>query len=212
MITYDEILFSYKLTIYSFICLILMSIFIYTVYPEIKNKNILLIEFLIGGIALIVYLTIYSNINKNNYTEWFGDYRYLDWSLTTPLLLLSLGLILNSGNLEKIGDEKITLLSIIVFNQFMLIFGYLGDQKYMDKKYSITISFVFLILIFYTIYYKFNVNTDFSKYLFISYVIIWSVYGYMDTLDGTDKILVNNTLDLIAKSVLGITILLNLIF
>ena len=52
---------------------------------------------------------------------------------------------------DFIKTHKQFIINMILLNAGMLIFGYLGEANHMDKKWSISIGFIFLLLNFYLI-------------------------------------------------------------
>ena len=116
--------------------------------------------------------------------------RYIDWVITTPLMLLSTLIFMeydkskNNNDkqlsfLEFIKKYKIPLIKILIFNLFMLLFGYLGDINVISKFNSLWIGFVFFALVFYEIYVVFikDKNIKINNNLYIFVFIIWSLYG-----------------------------------
>ena len=54
-------------------------------------------------------------------------YRYIDWSITTPIMLLVL--MLYMGNNLKIPVKLGTYIIVLLLNYIMLAFGFLGETK-----------------------------------------------------------------------------------
>ena len=65
-------------------------------------------------------------------------HRYFDWAITTPLMLLSTSIYLEylkNKDLkltEFLEDNKNTIIKIFISNLLMLLFGYLGEIKYIS--------------------------------------------------------------------------------
>ena len=92
--------------------------------PEIRN--ILNLETCVSIVAAFFYakfVTIIEDKKKNNKTAYkeINDLRYLDWSITTPLLLLELLLALSFNN--KMGSLNFYHFIIIL----LLNYGMLGS-------------------------------------------------------------------------------------
>lgn len=115
----------------------------------------------------------------------------------------------NNGIL-KFGDfiknHKQFIINMILLNAGMLIFGYLGEANHMDKKWSISIGFIFLILNFYLIYKEFGEKTKIGTIMFGFMFIIWSLYGVAAMLPFYYKNISYNILDIFAKNFFGIFI------
>jgi hypothetical protein len=101
------------------------------------------------------------------------------------------------------------LLILIILDEVMILIGYLGIINYINKIYSLILGFISLIIIFFIIYFKFNIKNNYYKQIiFYSYLFIWSCYGIIYILDNNKyRIIINNILDMIAKSFIGIIII-----
>ena len=112
--------------------------------------------------------------------------RYLDWFITTPLMLISTILFMKYNTEKKKIIQSILnnffeyfkdILYIGLLNALMLLFGFLGEKKIINKNLSIIIGFIFFFLAFKYIYDKFVLNNEKNKKLFYFVFIIWSLYG-----------------------------------
>jgi hypothetical protein len=180
-------------------------------------KYILSIETCVTIIASFAYsFLIKSYTTKQNFDLTF--YRYLDWFVTTPLLLISLIIYLsyvknkyeNNKTIETdddtfniiLNDNKI--LIIILLNLLMLIFGYMGESKVMNYIVANILGYIPFILMLYIIWKNYcNQN---NMYVFIIFSIVWSMYGVVYYFDNNRKNIAYNILDIIAKVGVGILI------
>ena len=176
--------------------------------PEIRN--ILNLETCVSIVAAFFYskfVTIIEDKKKNNKTAYkeINDLRYLDWSITTPLLLLELLLALSFNN--KMGSINFYyFIIILLLNYGMLGSGYLGETNRVDKVSANVIGFVFFIALFlfiYIVYVRPKYNFD-NNILYFSFVFLWAIYGIVYYLDEEAKNIGYNILDLFAKCFLGI--------
>jgi bacteriorhodopsin len=180
-------------------------------------KYILSIETCVTIIASIAYSFLIKSYSTNqNFDLTF--YRYLDWFATTPLLLISLILYLsylknkdeNNKTIDTkddtfniiLKDNKIII--IILLNLLMLSFGYMGESKVITYIFANILGFIPFIIMLYLIwkYYcnKSNIN------VFITFSILWSMYGIVYFFDNNSKNISYNILDIITKVGLGILI------
>ena len=179
-----------------------------TKVPEIRN--ILNLETCISIIAAYFYGEFVKKLNENKDKEQvdykkINETRYLDWSITTPIMLLVLVLafLYNSkgGRLNFF-----TFLLILFLNYGMLYFGYLGEQDVMDKNKANMIGFIFFFALYYFIYRTFlhnNYNFD-NLILYLTFLILWSIYGVLYFYDEVTKNVGYNVLDLFSKCFVGI--------
>lgn len=130
-------------------------------------------------------------------------YRYIDWSITTPIMLLVL--ILYMGNNLNIPVKLGTYIMILLLNYIMLGFGFLGETEVTSRATGSIGGFAAFGLMFLIIYATFMKKYNFSNsVLFWFYAIVWSLYGVMYTLNNSLKIPVTNILDLISKCFVGL--------
>lgn len=172
-----------------------------------KIRNILNLETCISVVAAFFYGKFVEmfekeekvNYNKINYT------RYLDWSITTPIMLLVLVLALLYNN--KGGAFKFSsFLLILLMNYGMLGSGYLGELNVFDKGIANVAGFLFFIGLYYFIYKNYVVNKyNFDNYiLFFAFVILWAFYGVVYFMNDVSKNVIYNILDLLSKCFVGI--------
>lgn len=137
----------------------------------------------------------YEEINLN---------RYIDWSITTPLMLLALCMVLGLENDKSLFF--ITYIIIIMNNFAMLLSGYLGEINIIDKRISLVIGFIFFFIMFWLIWINFmgKNSTKMSLITYYLFFTIWSVYGLIYLADEKTKNITFNILDLIAKAFVGI--------
>ena len=172
-----------------------------------KIRNILNLETCISVVAAFFYGKFVSLFEKKTDAvsyKTINDMRYLDWSITTPFMLLVLCAVLGKNVGKTVGLS--TFGAIVALNYFMLLTGYLGEIDLMNKSLAALFGFGGLYGIFYLIYKTFleNKNVLANNILFGIYLVIWSLYGVVYFLDEEYKNIFTNILDAIAKSGMGI--------
>jgi bacteriorhodopsin len=199
----------YRLNIsFTVVFIILLTILFFILIQIFKNENykinnILSLECAVLFIASFFYyefikLTSLENINNFDYKKII-NYRYIDWSLTTPILLLALLLFIQYFNNKLVNFWHY--LIVFILNYVMLYFGYLGENGKMDKMIALFIGFIAFIIMFLFIYFKFIINNKSSiiNILFIVFIIIWGSYGLIYLLKDETKNHWYNHQDIIAK-------------
>lgn len=176
--------------------------------PEIRN--ILNLETCISVVAAFFYAKFVKMIddkktnNKITYKE-INNMRYLDWSITTPIMLLVLVLALLYNN--KMGSLNFFyFIIILLLNYGMIYSGYLGENKTLDKVSANIIGFIFFIALYIFIYYFYvmpKYNFD-NNILYFSFLFLWAIYGIVYYFDEEEKNIGYNILDLFAKCFVGI--------
>ena len=173
--------------------------------PNPKIRHILNLETCISCVAGYFYSIFILKINDKNINwDTITETRYIDWSITTPMMLLALCLVL-SMNSNTIIHLKIICL-IILLNYTMLLFGYLGEIKSISRTFATIFGFIAFFFMYFIIYINY-VKPKYSKanyVLFSVYFIVWSLYGIVYLFDEEYKNMITNILDLIAKCIVGL--------
>lgn len=141
--------------------------------------------------------------------------RYIDWSITTPTMLLSTvfyfeylrnkesrpGTAITAREVLTENTEAIGIL--LAANWLMLAAGVLGELGITPLLPSNIVGFIFFGITFYEIY-KFSGNPGY--YLFMFLLIVWSAYGVAAMFPAIWKNVSYNLLDIVAKNFYGIYI------
>lgn len=204
--------FSFSIT-YIFLLTTATITFIEAMRTNIPSvRHVLNIETAISLIAGYFYSVFLDKISiyekEDRKIDWadISSTRYIDWSMTTPLMLLALSLVL-SQNIGK-SVRLHTILTIIALNYIMLYLGYLGESGSIDKLPAMILGFIALFGMFFVIFTEFVL----PKYLFSNYVLfgvfltIWIFYGIFYMMSETYKNIGMNVLDCLAKCCFGLGI------
>ena len=183
--------------------------------PQIRH--IMNLETVISVVAAFFYkqfmdkLKITEKLGKtNNNDNKQVDYasinltRYMDWAITTPIMLWVLCLVLGYNTKSNLNIGFFVL--VLILNYAMLGFGYLGEIQKINKKISTIIGFIFFIILYGSIYFKYisGKNVFDNKLIFWIFVIFWSGYGIFHESDNETKNIGYNILDLFSKCFVGI--------
>jgi bacteriorhodopsin len=183
-------------------------------------KQLLIIEFVVQMVELIFYIWLFKNAhNINNITP----NRYIDWSITTPIMLFTLIMYLiyekyykkqeeeyeneneNISLYDTFKENKKTIFIILFLNLIMLIFGYLGETQTIGNTYYLALGFIPFVLYFWLIYINYaKKSTDFGKKLYYYFLIVWILYGIVAYFPYYLRNSCYNILDLFAKNFFGI--------
>ncbi len=171
--------------------------------PSVQVRHIMNIETAISLVAGMVYSTFNEEIKKpgvdlRNITQL----RYVDWSITTPLILLVILLFYNGGNAI---DYK-TYLGIAGFNAGMLYAGYLGETGAIQKMSGGILGFLFFGAML-TLFYSCCIPGKANPAVFWIFALIWTLYGvayYIE--DEETKNISYNILDVLAKAIFGVVL------
>jgi bacteriorhodopsin len=179
-----------------------------TPFPEVRH--ILNLETCISIVAGYFYSIFVGKIESfsqsNKEINWadISETRYIDWCITTPMMLLVLCLVL--GQHTNIHVRFPVIGSIFILNYIMLYFGYIGESKMMDRTSSMISGFFAFFAMFLIIFITFvRPKYSLANYiLFGIYLVVWSLYGIVYMWEEEYKNIAMNILDLIAKCFIGL--------
>jgi hypothetical protein len=185
-------------------------------------KYALNIEFFVSIVELLVYIWI--GFSLSNLSSVMAK-RYLDWFITTNFLFISISMLMiyfnqrQERNKEYQGDNVYSVdntrqrlidlnipkfAPIIVYNNLMLFFGFLGEKGILSKWVSTPLGFFFFFLGFYHLYHFFAKDSHSGRRVFYFITIIWAMYGIAHTFQEQAKNVCYNILDLISKNAFGV--------
>lgn len=171
---------------------------------DIKIRNILNLETCISVVAAFFYGAFVNKLDKETVDyEEINMLRYVDWSITTPIMLLVLVLALLYNT--KGGPMNFySFLGILFLNYGMLGSGYLGEIQVLEKTVANVFGFGFFAAMFYFIYSTYVKGSSDNKMLFMVFLILWALYGVVYFLDQVSQNVAYNILDLFSKCFVGI--------
>lgn len=173
-------------------------------------RHIMNIETCISIIAAFFYAQFVEKIKQSPSTVPidFKDLavtRYTDWFISTPFMLLVLCIFLSHEH--GVNFHFHVFLTVILLNYAMLIVGYMGEIERIDKRPALIIGFIFFAALFVYIWYNFMLGDDSTPgalFTFMTFAIVWSLYGVVYILGPKERNVSYNTLDLVAKCLVGI--------
>jgi hypothetical protein len=173
-------------------------------------KDLLKVELFVQIIEFIFYIWLiyYLHVASRNITS----YRYLDWAITTPTMLITLSAFLNhDGNTttrlsDFLSDNTGSVVKIVLLNALMLGCGLLGEFGYLSQYVSTALGFIPFALNFKNIKDTFlPLSNDFFKNaVFYWFVFFWALYGVFALMSYTVKNTGYNILDIFAKNFFGL--------
>jgi bacteriorhodopsin len=202
--------FSFSIT-YIFLLTTATITFIEAMRTNIPTvRHVLNLETAISLIAGYFYSVFLENISiyekEDRKIDWadISATRYIDWSMTTPLMLLALTLVL-SQNIGKSVTLQV-ILTVIALNLSMLYLGYLGEIGTMNRTTACLLGFAAFFGMFFIIFCEYVMSKrNFANYvLFSIFVSIWLFYGVFYMMSETYKNIGMNVLDCLAKCCFGL--------
>jgi bacteriorhodopsin len=209
LVSKDRLIFSFTLTY-----VLLITTGTVTLIEALRTKiplvrHIFNLETVISIIAGYFYSKFIDRI-KESFKEgkpidWqeIIKTRYLDWAITTPLMLMVLINVIAHHN-RRSPSIRVYFV-IILLNYTMLYLGYRGEFIKQNILYYIGSFLAFIIMfgLIFFLYVKPKYNT-FNYALFFFFFIVWSLYGIVYKMDLKTKNITYNYLDLVSKCFVGI--------
>ena len=182
-----------------------------TFIEALRNKNIMVqhimnLETCISVVAGYFYSVFQEKLKKMKEIDWkeITRLRYVDWAITTPIMLLVLSLVLSFNTNTKIKLHWFVL--TVVFNYLMLYFGYLGETG-MEKRTASILGFLFFFLTYGLVFMNYLTKYNRDNWIIFSlFVLVWSIYGVAYHFEEERKNITYNYLDLTSKCFVGIVL------
>lgn len=170
-----------------------------------------IVQFIEGSFYLWFILFYIKNVDKID----IAKYRYYDWFITTPTMILSTIAYFHYNNtkdtyeegytlLEFIKTNKENIIEIFSYNFAMLIFGYLQEIGIINILLSTSFGFLFFALMFYKIYEYYAKKSSSNLFIFFIMLSIWSIYGIAALFKFNIKNAFYNILDIFSKNFYGL--------
>jgi bacteriorhodopsin len=172
---------------------------------DARVRHILNVETSVSLIAGFVYGIFIERLKSGALTlEDVTQLRYIDWSITTPLLLLVLLLFFNFTNTEGLRFSLYAL--IVVVNWTMLAIGYLAETGSISHTTGVVSGFLSYAVLLSLVWYTLLHESEYAhlKMVFVAFAIIWGLYGVAFLLDTKSKNIAYNFLDMISKVFFGL--------
>ena len=173
-------------------------------------RDLLKVEVVVQIVEFIFYVWLiyyFSKVSRN-----ITPVRYLDWAITTPLMLITLSAFLkqNGTSMMRLGDflsdYKGSIVIIVLLNAAMLLFGLIGELGFLNLYLSTALGFIPFALNFKYIKETFLPSDEdkFKNALFYWFVFFWALYGVFALTSYTIKNTGYNILDIFAKNFFGL--------
>jgi hypothetical protein len=214
-------------TKYSFLVTLIISITvqiitgiveIFSLFVKVPKQFSLISQLLILEVSVQVIeglFYVWLAYNFNSITD-ITPKRYIDWSITTPTMLITLiSYLIYLQHKEKNDTSKLELFSILsnnsstitnilYLNWLMLIFGYLGEKKIIPIYVGVLLGFIPFLLYYFLIYIKYAVLSRDGFLIFLYFFFFWSLYGVVAFFPYYLKNTCYNILDLFSKNFFGV--------
>ena len=150
---------------------------------DLKNellKDLVKVEFFVQIIEFIFYVWLFFFFKKT--AQNITPFRYIDWAITTPLMLITLSAFLSHDGTKTtrlkdfLLDNKDSMIKIVFLNASMLLCGLIGEFGYLDAYTSTALGFIPFALNFKHIKDTFLPPDILKTFVFYWFVFFWSIY------------------------------------
>jgi bacteriorhodopsin len=169
-------------------------------------RDILKVEVAVEFIELAFYIVLILFFKQ---IGTITPYRYIDWTFTTPLMLITLMAYMrgSTGRLTDFLSNNVgSIVTVCSLNALMLLSGFLGEIGLLPILLTTAMGFIPFATYFGYIYENFvpDEDTDYKRTVFFWFVGFWALYGLFALFSYTAKNVSYNILDLFAKNFFGV--------
>lgn len=172
--------------------------------PFVHVRHIMNLETTVSLVAGLVYGYFNTEAQKENPDlKNIGQIRYVDWMITTPLILL---VILLFYNPKASSIDYKAFSGVLALNAGMLGSGYLGEVGTLTKVQGSALGFVFYAALL-ALMYTCCIPKGSNLVVFSIFAVIWSLYGVVYMIQDEDtKNTAYNFLDMTSKALFGVVL------
>ena len=175
-------------------------------------KDILRMELLVQLVELLFYTYLVYMIVTGHVSTAITSHRYIDWSITTPVMLVSFVVFFKylhqQGRtvrlLQSIQEELPHISQIVVGNALMLLLGFVSEIGLVSTPIGVALGFIPFAYIFQILYSYYARFTTLGSILFYLSFVIWGMYGVGAVLPFAYKNTLYNILDVFSKNAYGL--------
>jgi len=183
---------------------------------DVLLRDLLKVELGVQIVEFIFYLWMLRQWKSNpkNNLKRILRFRYCDWFITTPTMLITLMAFLGGAPQQSlfsfIQQHWNFITNVLFLNLSMLWIGLLGEWGTIPQPHSVVFGFIPFIIYFGMIYKRFVfTNKQLPSYkvqMFYYFFIIWSLYGVIGFFPPVVRNIGYNILDLFSKNVIGVVL------
>lgn len=168
--------------------------------------SMLVLDTVVQAVELLFYVTFVARGGLDNV------YRYLDWMITTPLMLVSLlAFVLYDADptlslhaMWSLHATRIAL--VVVLDECMLACGALAERGLAPPRLTVGVGFVPFVT--FVALLAQATSTAFGGILVALVTLLWSGYGVAALARPDTRAIAYNLLDIVSKNIYGVVIAL----
>ena len=192
------------------VCLGAISFVGFANVPQDERGRMLWVLLILDVVVQFVELIFYVYfVCVHRLETW---YRYIDWFVTTPIMLVSI-----MAFLDYMTDSETTLarfastysddvVFVVVMNFIMLMFGLSYERRWIPGSIALPLGWIAFLSTFASIYSRIAYKAPASIGLLGFVFVVWSGYGVAACFTYVPKNVTYNVLDIAAKNFYGIVV------
>ena len=198
--------------------LIIFAISVQAQFIRVESKDIILkdalfLENSVQFVEICFYVWFATSLYKQIGASNIVKYRYVDWILTTPTMILSTIAYFHYNNVKsKIGirlhefakTNWRTIWKLFAYNWLMLFVGYLQELNLISIIYSTIVGFTCFGLLFYGMYTNYASLSLKNIPVFTVMFLLWASYGIVALSSNKTKNILYSLLDVFSKNFYGL--------
>lgn len=198
-----EVKITYQITFYCLIAAFAITFASSFFVGSTSMRTVLWLEALVCAVSAIIYSQFVFVVDVQNASA-VTNLRYIDWIITTPLIIVALVMFLVMHSNKDMNYSK--MVCLVLLGVCMLAFRYMGELNMMKRLTADLFGYVPFLGIFWILYSSFMGCTEnkANVLLLTVYFLLWAAYGIIYMLD---KNIVNtsyNVLDCVTKAFVAI--------
>ena len=198
--------------------LIIFAISVKTQFIRVESKDIILkdalfLENIVQFVEICFYVWFATILAKQIGASNIARYRYMDWILTTPTMILSTIAYFHYNNIDSKTGFRIhefaksnwkTICKLFAYNWCMLLVGYLQELNVISVISSTIVGFTCFGLLFYGMYHNYASLSLKNVPVFTVMFLLWASYGIVSLNSNKTKNILYNVLDVFSKNFYGL--------
>lgn len=171
-------------------------------------KDLLQVETIVTFIEFTFYVWLVNSLVNDSLPQNVTSVRYLDWFLTTPMMLVTTFVYLHWLKNQEIHGKRLLqivkenlgdITTMVGCNALMLILGFLAETGAMQRETAVVLGFLPFVYVFYILHKAAGENST-GRNLLAIMTPLWTFYGLAAFFDYEHRNATYNLLDIFSKN------------
>lgn len=174
--------------------------------PDILS-SLLIADTVVQAIEIVFYL-IFLNLKRKRTL-----YRYVDWFVSTPVMLISTMALLEFFATQDsvvvtvasfVSTYTNEIVYVVLMNALMLAFGFCAEAGWISTRIAVSFGFLPFVATFALMFAKFAYKSTEGIAFLVVMCFLWFCYGVAAYQSYTVKNVMYNVLDIVSKNFYGV--------